>query len=135
MAQSPKKRIRHGLADDKRPIVLNKQDGSRLVAQTELAQLQDKREKLQAQLEEFDDQILELKNRRKEELLAELKSLGLDVVPATKAKASTNDGKRKGRPSGFKMSEAQKKAMREGREKAKAAREGKAAEAELPLNP
>jgi hypothetical protein len=134
MAKKPKK-VHHGLADDKRPIVLTKSSGERIVAQSELAQLQEKRDRLQADLHELDSQILALKTKRKDELLAELEALGLDVVPAAKARAaSSRDGKRRGRPEGFKMSEQQKEKMREGRQKAKAARDRQNAEPELPMN-
>jgi hypothetical protein len=129
------KMVHHGLADDNRTIVLTKSSGERIVAQSELAQLQEKRDRLQADLHELDSQILALKTRRKDELLAELEALGLDVVPNAKTKsASTGDGKRRGRREGFKMSEQQKQKMREGREKARAARESKIAEPELPMN-
>jgi len=54
------------------------------VAQSELAQLQDKRENLIAQLDEIDSQIMALKKKRQAELMAELEQLGLGV-PAAKA--------------------------------------------------
>lgn len=92
------------------------------MAQSELSQLQEKRDKLQTQLEELDGEILELKNKRKAELLAELKELGLDM-PRVTAASSASDGKRKGRPKGFKMSDSQKEALREGRARARADRE------------
>lgn len=95
------------------------------MAQSELAQLQDKREQLQGELDKIDADILTLKNKRKEELLAELKELGLDV-PRVAAASSSGNGKRKGRPKGFKMSDAQKQAMKDGRAKAKADREARA---------
>jgi hypothetical protein len=58
--------------------------------------------------------------------MEELHSLGLDDMQVRKprAAASTGERKRKGRPRGFRMSDEQKKAMREGRQKARAAREG-----------
>ena len=125
-----------GLNTASTPTLVRQHTGERVVAQSELAQLQEKRDKMQADLHELDSQILVLKTKRKGELLAELEALGLDVVPAAKAKAaSTGDGgKKKGRRKGFTMSEEQKKAMRDGRAKAKAAREGKTAEPELPMN-
>jgi hypothetical protein len=116
-------RFRHGLANDNRPAVLIRSTGERVMAQSELAQLQDKREKLQAQLNELDDEILAMKNKRKEELMAELKELGLDLPRLSPS--SNGDGKRKGRPKGFKMSEEHKQALRDGRAKARASREGK----------
>jgi hypothetical protein len=111
-----------GLSQAKAPTLIRQDGGERIVAQSELAQLQDKREDLQRELDKIDGQILELKNKRKDELLAELRELGLDV-PRVKAKTQSTDGKRRGRPEGFKMSDAQKQAMREGRQKAKAARQ------------
>jgi hypothetical protein len=111
-----------GLSGSGKPTLI-KQDGERIVAQSELAQLQEKRDRLQDTLHELDSQILALKTKRKDELLAELEALGLDGVPVSRVKASTGEGgRKKGRPRGFTMSEAQKQAMREGRQKAKAAR-------------
>jgi SMC interacting uncharacterized protein involved in chromosome segregation len=104
-----------GLSQAKAPTLI-KATGERIVAQSELTQLQEKRDKLAAQLQEIDAQILEHKNKRKEELLAELHDLGLDVP-------TLSTWSRKGRPKGFKMSEEQKQTMRDGRAKAKAARE------------
>ena len=104
-----------GLSQANAPTLI-KATGERIVAQSELSQLQEKRDKLAAQLQEVDTQILEHKNKRKEELLAELHDLGLDVP-------TVSTWSRKGRPKGFKMSEDQKQAMRDGRAKAKAARE------------
>jgi DNA repair exonuclease SbcCD ATPase subunit len=49
------------------------------VAQSELGQLQDKREHLIAQLEEIDNEIMALKKKRQAELMAELEELGLSV--------------------------------------------------------
>jgi hypothetical protein len=135
MAKQPKRKIHHGLADDKRPIVLTKPSGERIVAQTELAQLQEKREKLAAQLEELDGQILELKKKRHEELMAELHALGLDI-PKTAARTKSGpsgNGKRRGRPEGFKMTDEQKQKMKEGRDRARAAKEDKTADPELPM--
>jgi DNA repair exonuclease SbcCD ATPase subunit len=54
------------------------------VAQSELGQLQDKREHLIAQLDEIDRQIMILKKKRQAELMAELEELGLSV-PASKS--------------------------------------------------
>ena len=85
-----------GLSGSGKPTLI-KPDGARIVAQSELSQLQEKRENLQNQLEEIDSQILELKNKRKAELLAELKELGLDVVPKGTASASTGESKKKGK--------------------------------------
>ena len=58
------------------------------MAQSELAQLQDKREKLQSQLNELDDEILAMKNKRKEELMASPQLLDAPPVPASPAMAS-----------------------------------------------
>jgi hypothetical protein len=60
--------------------------------------------------------MLELKKKRREELLAELEGLGLDM-PKVKTKGATEGGKQRGRPKGYTMSEEHKQAM-----KAKAAR-------------
>lgn len=99
MAKKPKKKPTYtknpGLSQAKAPTLI-KPNGDRIVAQSELTQLQQKREQIQSQLEEVDTQILELKNKRKEELLEELKALGLDVVPKTTASASSGDNKKKG---------------------------------------
>src|SRR5688572_7543631 len=109
MAKKPKSKKKPtytknpGLSGAGKPTLI-KQDGERIVAQSELAQLQEKREKLQAQLEELDGEILELKRKRKEELMAELKELGLDVPRVTTVAASGEGGKKKGRPKGSKLS-------------------------------
>jgi hypothetical protein len=106
-----------GLSGSGRPTLI-RNSGERILAQTELSQLQEKRDKLQAQVEELDEQILQLKTKRKDELLAELRELGLDtLVPGSGA-----SGTRKGRPKGYKMSEEQKQALKDGRARAKNAR-------------
>lgn len=126
MAKKSKKKPTYtknpGLSQAKAPTLIRQSGGERVMAQSELSQLQDKREDVQRQLDKLDADILELKNKRKEELLAELKELGLDV-PRVSAASSSGDGKRKGRPKGFKMSQEQKDAMKAGRQKAKADRE------------
>jgi hypothetical protein len=129
MAKKPKSKKKPtytknpGLGQAKAPTLI-KQNGDRIVAQSELTQLQDKREEVQRQLDKLEADILELKNRRKEELLAELKELGLDMPRVSAASSSGDGGKRKGRPKGFKMSDEQKKAMAEGRRKAREAKAG-----------
>jgi hypothetical protein len=77
---------------------------------------------------------LELKRKRKEELMAELKELGLDV-PRVSTTASSGEGaKKKGRPKGSKLSPEIIQRMKDGRAKAKAAREGKNVEPALPMD-
>jgi DNA repair exonuclease SbcCD ATPase subunit len=68
----------HSLKDARHPVLV-RQSGERLVAQSELGQLQDKREHLIAQLDEIDSQIMTLKKKRQAELMAELEELGLSV--------------------------------------------------------
>jgi DNA repair exonuclease SbcCD ATPase subunit len=68
----------HSLKDARHPVLV-RQSGERLVAQSELGQLQDKREHLIAQLDEIDNQIMALKKKRQAELMAELEELGLSV--------------------------------------------------------
>lgn len=109
-----------GLGQASTPTLI-KPNGERIVAQSELAQLQEKRDKVQADLDDLDRQLLELKKRRKEELLAELDALGLDVTP--RSTSSEPSGKKKGRPKGVPMSETHKQALRDGRAKARARRE------------
>jgi hypothetical protein len=137
MAKKPKKKPTYtknpGLSQAKAPTLI-RQSGERVMAQSELAQLQDKRENVKRELDKLDADILALKNKRKDELLAELQALGLDV-PKMTATSTGDGGKKKGRPKGFTMSEDQKKAMKEGRQKAKAEREAKASatDAQLPM--
>jgi hypothetical protein len=112
-----------GLGQALAPI-LNKQSGEKLMAMSELDQLEDRRRTLAGELEQVEAKILEVKKRRRDELLAELEGLGLDI-PAARVRTATSasgEGKRRGRPKGYMMSEAHKQAMREGRAKAKAAR-------------
>jgi hypothetical protein len=68
----------HSLKDVKHPVLV-RQTGERLVAQSELGQLQDKRNHLIAQLDAIDSEILALKKKRQAELMAELEELGLNV--------------------------------------------------------
>ncbi len=57
---------------------LIKPDGRRLVAQSPLDQLLDRREDCQRQLDALDAQIREMKQQRRTVLLEELRSLGFD---------------------------------------------------------
>lgn len=107
-----------GLSQASVPI-LNRQNGDRLMAMTELDQLEEKRRKLQSQLDEVESQVLALKTRRREELLEELRALGLDEVPEV---GGNGAGGRKGRPRGFKMSDEHKQRMKEGRQRARDAK-------------
>jgi hypothetical protein len=116
----PKTKNNPGLGQAMAPI-LNKQSGEKIMAMSELDQLEDKRRGLAAQLEEIETQMLELKKKRREELLAELEGLGLDMAKV-KTKGASEGGKQRGRPKGYTMSEEHKQAMRDGRAKAKAAR-------------
>ena len=59
------------------------------MAQSELGQLQDKREHLIAQLDEIDSQIMAVKKKRQAELMAELEELGLSV-PTSRAGEGTD---------------------------------------------
>jgi hypothetical protein len=122
----PKTRNNPGLGQSLAPI-LNKQNGEKIMAMSELDQLEEKRRTLAKQLEEVEGQMLELKKKRREELLAELQALGLDELPRVKTKAAADGSKHRGRPKGYTMSEEHKQAMREGRAKAKAARTTEAA--------
>src|ERR1700704_5967937 len=72
----------HSLKDARHPVLV-RQSGERLVAQSELGQLQDKREHLIAQLDEINSEIMALKKKRQAELMAELEELGL-TVPASR---------------------------------------------------
>jgi hypothetical protein len=57
------------------------------VAQSELDQLQEKRGKLMAQVDEIDREILALKKKRHAQLLAEIQELGLNVPAPAKLTA------------------------------------------------
>ena len=96
------------------------------MAQSEIDQLKDKRDKLASDLEDLDAQILDLKKKRYAELQAEMESLGMHSVPSP-----ATLGKKKGRQRGFKMSDDHKAKLAAGRAKAKAARTGE--EAKLPI--
>jgi len=73
----------HSLKDARHPVLV-RQSGERLVAQSELGQLQDKRKHLIAQLDEIDGAIMALKKKRQAELMAELEELGLSA-PTTRS--------------------------------------------------
>src|SRR5258708_5358892 len=73
----------HSLKDARHPVLVKK-NGERIVAQTELGQLHEKREKIVAQLDEIDGEILALKKKRQAELMAELNELGLDASASAK---------------------------------------------------
>src|ERR1700754_1135238 len=75
---------RHSLKDARHPVLV-RQSGERLVAQSELGQLQDKREHLIAQLDEIDSAIMALKKKRQAELMAELEELGLSIPTSRSA--------------------------------------------------
>src|ERR1700704_4963712 len=76
----------HSLKDARHPVLVKK-TGERIVAQTEVRQLQEKRERIVAQLDEIDGEILALKKKRQAELMAELYELGLNVTTSPKASA------------------------------------------------
>lgn len=65
---------------------------------TDLEKLQAQRKELEAKIEEIDTQILELKRERQQELLAELKALGLDVLPQTRKAGDRKERERKDVP-------------------------------------
>jgi len=58
---------------------LVRQSGERIPMAQDLAALQERRVKLQEQIDEVDTKILDLKRERAAELLAELKELGYDT--------------------------------------------------------
>lgn len=82
---------------------------------SELEKLQNQRDELVRQIDDLDARILVLKQQRKDELLAELKALGLDNPQG--------GASRKGRPRGFALSEEHKAKLREGRERARRAKQ------------
>jgi hypothetical protein len=71
----------HSLKDARHPVLVKK-NGERIVAQTELGQLQEKRERIVAQLDEIDGEIVALKKKRHAELMAEIEELGLNAPPS-----------------------------------------------------
>jgi DNA repair exonuclease SbcCD ATPase subunit len=82
----------HSLKDAKHPVLVRKSTGERVMAQSELDQLQDKRDRISAQLEEVDAEILAYKKKRQAELMAELEGLGLSV-PGAKSAAAASEKK------------------------------------------
>ena len=77
----------HSLKNVRPPVLVRQSSGERLVAQSELDQLQEKRAKAAAQLEEIDAEILAFKKKRHGELLAEIQRLGLNVPAPIKLTA------------------------------------------------
>lgn len=69
----------HSLKDARHPVLIKK-NGDRIVAQTELGQLQEKRERIVDQLGEVDGEIVAFKKKRQAELMAELEELGLPLT-------------------------------------------------------
>jgi DNA repair exonuclease SbcCD ATPase subunit len=64
----------------------------------DLEQLQERRTKLQEQIDEVDTKIYEFKKIRRDELMAELKELGLEDMPKMKTAASSGGTKRQRDP-------------------------------------
>lgn len=62
------------------------------MAQSELDQLEEKRAKAAAQLDEIEDEILAYKKKRQAELLAELEGLGL-TMPGSRSAAAAAEKK------------------------------------------
>ena len=88
MVKSKRAGKMHSLKDARHPVLVKK-NGERIVAQTELGQLQEKRERIAAQLEEVDGEIVALKKKRHAELMAEIEELGLNASPSA-LRASRN---------------------------------------------
>jgi DNA repair exonuclease SbcCD ATPase subunit len=76
----------HSLKNVRHPVLV-RQNGERLVAQSELDQLEEKRAKAAAQLEEIESEILAYKKKRYDELKKEMEALGLNVPAPAKLSA------------------------------------------------
>jgi DNA repair exonuclease SbcCD ATPase subunit len=85
MAKGKRAGHTHSLKNVRPPTLVRQSSGERLLAQSELDQLQERRDTLMAQVDEIDSEILAYKKKRQGELLAELEGLGLNMPGARSA--------------------------------------------------